>query len=78
MLWPRGVVIKAKSEVLNGILTTYERVSGLRALRHWRNGSLLSEASVNGKDADPTRTVPKSSTSTTQEDIGLRTGACGE
>jgi hypothetical protein len=52
MLWPRGVVIKGEEQKLNGILTTYERVSGLRALRHWRDGSLLSEASVNGKDAD--------------------------
>jgi hypothetical protein len=54
MLWPRGVVIKSEEQRLNGILTTYERVSGLRALRHWRDGSLLSEASVNGKDADTT------------------------
>jgi hypothetical protein len=52
MLWPRGVVIKSEEQRLNGILTTYERVSGLRALRHWRDGSLLSEASVHGKDAD--------------------------
>jgi hypothetical protein len=52
MLWPRGVVIKSEDQRLNGILTTYERVSGLRALRHWRDGSLLSEASVHGKDAD--------------------------
>jgi hypothetical protein len=54
MLWPRGVVIKSEERRLNGIITTYERVSGLRALHYWRDGSLLSEASVHGKDADTT------------------------
>jgi hypothetical protein len=52
MLWPRGVVIVSEERRMNGILTTYERVNGLRALRHRRDGSLLREPSVNGEDTD--------------------------
>jgi hypothetical protein len=41
MFWPRGLVVEREEKRLNGSLTTYRRVSGLEALKHWRKGELL-------------------------------------
>jgi hypothetical protein len=53
MLLPSGVIVKSEERLFEGTLTTYERVGGLRAFRHWWNGDLEPEPAVDGVHTDP-------------------------
>ena len=52
MLWPRGIVVKSVEPMFGGTLTNYERVSGLKAVRHWWNGELSRGGVIDGIDFD--------------------------